>query len=97
MESYLISDRYDLVTPDGQITSISRVNDELYEATVSIKNISPAFVGFKIDRQLIFFNLKSTLAQLGVNGIHKEFYLDSINRTAEVKVELHAIGHLAKK
>ncbi len=97
MESYLISDHYDLVTPDGQITSIDRVNDELYNTTISIKNISPAFVGFKIDRQLIFFNLKSTLAQLGVNGIHKEFYLDSINKTAEVKLELHAIGHLAKK
>jgi predicted Rossmann-fold nucleotide-binding protein len=87
LESYLTAEHYDLVTPDGIITKI-----EKRVATVEIKNISPAFVGYEIDRSLITFNLKSTLAQLGINGTAREFFLDRKNKKAEVKVELVGIG-----
>lgn len=91
----LTSQHYDLVTPDGAITEIKSLSDTKKLATVRIDNISPAFVGYQIDPILVCFNLKSTLAQLGMNAIGREYSLDSKHRTAEVKVELIGIGHLA--
>ncbi len=65
-------------------------------ATVRIDAISPAFVGYEIDPHLVTFNLKSTLAQLGLNGIGREFHFDRKSKSAIVKVELISIGHLGK-
>lgn len=95
MESYLTPHHYDLVTPDGYITELRRIDEKRYLATVRIEQISPAFVGYEIDQKLITFNLKSTLAQLGLNGICREFHFDRKHHLAEVKVELIGIGHLA--
>jgi len=95
MEGFLSYGHYDLVTPDGCITQIQRLSPTSAEATVLIEKILPTFVGFRIDPKKVFFNVKSTLAQLGVNGIGKEYMLDSKNGRAEVKVELHAFGQLA--
>lgn len=94
MESYLTPQHYDLVTPDGAIATIHPLRDNKRLATVKIEAISPAFVGYGIDPTLISFNLKSTLAQLGLNGIEKEFYFDKRNHCAEIQVELVGIGHL---
>lgn len=94
MEELLTAD-YDLVTPDGVITSLSRLSEKTAEATVFIENISPHFVGFQIEHERIFFNIKSTLAQLGIDGIGKEYELNAKNQCAQVKVELKAIGSLA--
>lgn len=95
MESYLTPEHYDLVTPDGKITHISPIDKNRRLVTVLIENISPAFVGYQIDQKLITFNLKSTLAQLGLNGIGREFHFERKNNRAQVKVELIAIGPLA--
>ena len=97
MESYLCFDRYDLITPDGAITQIDRSPEGPVYAVVSIKNISPAFMGFKIDLQDVFFNIKSSLAQLGVNGIGREYALNPSTSSAEIKVELIHIGKLGKR
>ncbi len=94
MESYLTPQHYDLVTPDGRITEIRKIDDKRRIATVQIEDISPAFVGYEIDQKLITFNVKSTLAQLGINGIGKEFHFDRKSNTAQVKVEMIGIGHL---
>lgn len=95
MENYLLSEHHDLVTPDGKVSTIRRLSSERAEALVIIENISPAFVGYQIDLSSLFFNLKSALAQLGVNGIGKEYQLDPTTRSASVIVELSAIGELA--
>ena len=95
MESYLSNQHFDLVTPDGKITEIRKVDAKRKIATVLIENISPAFIGYEIDPQLIFFNLKSTLAQLGMNGIGREYEWDRKNNSVRVKVELEGIGDLA--
>ena len=71
MESYLYFDHFDLVTPDGAIVKIDRPKHAPVQVMVSIKDISPAFMGFKIDPQLVTFNFKSTLAQLGLNATAK--------------------------
>ncbi len=95
MESYLFSDHFDLVTPDGAITQLKRLDPRTLEVQVAIKNISPAFVGFQLDKEKILFNLKSTLAQLGINGPLQEVELDRKSHTAQVKIHLVAIGSLA--
>lgn len=95
MESILFTEHHDLVTPDGMITSLKRTKESC-SATVLISNISSHFKGFEVDLPLTFFNIKSTLAQVGVNGITKEIILDKKTRSAEVKIELIGIGKLGK-
>ncbi|BBI16595.1 LOG family protein [Neochlamydia sp. S13] len=84
----------DLVTPDGIITHLGPINENTRVATVFINQIPSLFVGFEIDLNHIFFNIKSTLAQLGVNGIGIEYQLDKQNGCAEVKVHLSALGKI---
>jgi hypothetical protein len=50
MESYLFPAHYDLVTPDGVLTSIDRTAPDQMEVELFIQNISPAFAGFDIER-----------------------------------------------
>jgi predicted Rossmann-fold nucleotide-binding protein len=94
MESYLFPAHYDLVTPDGVITSLTRTAPDQLEVVLSIQNISPAFVGFHIEKEHISFNLKSTLAQLGLNGIPQEYALDEKALTAKVHIHLQAYGKI---
>ncbi len=96
MESYLISSHFDLITPDGVIDSLKTINESTREALVKISGISPAFVGFSIDPSLVFFNIKSTLAQLGLNGIGKEYFLDKKNGSAEILVDLIGLNPTGK-
>jgi predicted Rossmann-fold nucleotide-binding protein len=95
MERYLHPGHYDLVTPDGVITHMQRLNPTVLEVLVSIQGILPSFVGFRIDADRIFFNVKSTLAQLGINGLGKEYSLDPKTGSAQVKVRLTAYGKVA--
>ena len=95
MESYLNPQHYDLVTPDGYIKELYSIDERRKVAIVQIEEISPAFVGYEIDPSFVFFNLKSTLAQLGLNGIGCEYTLDRKNNSALVKVELQAIGDIS--
>ncbi|MCI0382399.1 MAG: hypothetical protein L0207_05045 [Chlamydiae bacterium] len=97
MEKFFFSNHFDLATPDGMIVKFDRKEEEFAKVLVHIYNISPLFVGFKIDPEFVFFNLKSTLAQIGLNGIGVEYHLDAKTTTAEIKVELKTIGHLGKK
>jgi hypothetical protein len=94
MESYLTPFHYDLVTPDGRITELKNIDKKRRLATVAIEEISPAFVGYELDPQLVSFNLKSTLAQLGLNGIGREYHFEKKRNAARVKVELIALGDL---
>jgi len=96
IENYLDPTHFDLVTPDGKIISINHLNENTAEAIVFIEKISPVFVGFEIDEENIFFNIKSTLAQLGVNGNGIEYELDKKNQCAQVKVKLCAYGEIGR-
>lgn len=95
MEEFLDLYQYDLATPDGSITDITFINEKKAEAIVFIQNISPKFVGFQIDLSSIFFNIKSTLAQLGIDGTGLSYELDLKNLCAQAKVSLDAYGPLA--
>ncbi|HXF28933.1 MAG TPA: hypothetical protein VN457_03720, partial [Chlamydiales bacterium] len=61
--------QHDLATPDGTIVEIVHIDERTAMAQVLIEEINRNFVGFEIDHQHVFFNIKSTLAQLGVNGL----------------------------
>jgi hypothetical protein len=94
---YLDPTHFDLVTPDGKIIGLKTIDEMTLEATVFIQNISPVFVGFRIDPSLVFFNIKSTLAQLGVDGVGIEYELDHKSHSAQVKVLLKGIGPSASQ
>ncbi len=95
MQTSLDLTHYDLVTPDGIVTNLKSLNETHSEAIVFIEKISPNFVGFQIDPKKVFFNLKSALAQLGLDGIGQEYELDLKNQCAQVRVQLRAIGSIA--
>ncbi len=97
MESYLDSSHFDLITPDGYIEEINFLNSKTAEATVVINNISPAFVGFSLDSSNLIFNLKSTLAQLGINSETLDLAISEKTKVAEVKIKLIAYGKIAEK
>lgn len=93
--SYLDPTQFDLATPDGIVTDIKLTSEKTADALLFIQHISPDFVGFQIEPERVFFNIKSTLAQLGLNGIGQSYDLDPKNRCAQVKVQLQAIGPYA--
>jgi predicted Rossmann-fold nucleotide-binding protein len=95
MESYLTPDHYDLVSPDGRVTQLKKLDPKRSLVTVQIEHISPAFIGYEIPESSLLFNLKSTLAQLGMHSILRNLDLDQSRGFAELEVELQAFGHLA--
>lgn len=97
MQTYLISSHFDLVTPDGQIKSLKKIDKKTIRAVVVIKNISPAFLGFTLSKEELFFNLKSTLAQIGINSSTISIYLNKTKKEAEVEVDLLSISPLGQK
>lgn len=88
---------YDLVTPDGRITTLTPINETLLEAVVFIENISPRFIGYQIDVNLVYFNLKSMLAQVGVDAACFGIEFDKPHASAQVKIQLRSIGPIGKE
>ncbi len=88
--------QFDLVTADGKIFSIEHDTPSKAVATVIISKVSPTFVGYKIDQSQLQFNFKSTLAQLGLNGIALSFDLDPSSSIAHVLVQIEAFCPLAR-
>ncbi|HSX37261.1 MAG TPA: LOG family protein [Chlamydiales bacterium] len=95
LEPYLYPHLYDLVTPDGFIVDLLTIDEKRKIAIVDIQDIFPGFIGYEIDPTLIFFNIKSTLAQIGIEGICREYHFDQSHKRASVKIELTAYGELA--
>ncbi len=60
-----------------------------------IEKVFSGFVGYEIEPRLVFFNIKSTLAQIGVNGLGQDYFFDKSKHCIEVKVLLTAYGDLA--
>lgn len=97
MEQYLHPHHYDLVTPDGPITNLDFIDIRTLEAIVFIENISPVFVGFEIEPENVFFNIKSTLAQVGIEGEGIEYELDKRKHCAQIRVVLRGIGKIGEE
>jgi predicted Rossmann-fold nucleotide-binding protein len=91
----LHTEMHDLVSPDGRIIEIKHLSEKCLECVVLVEEILPVFVGFAIDPIHVFFNLKSVLAQLGINGIGVEYEFDRMHRKARIRVLLTAFGPIA--
>lgn len=87
---------YDLVSPDGWITQLERLNERELKATVSIEDIPSNFIGFQIPLESVLFNLKSTLAQVGIESIKEGLELNKEKRTAQVYIRLMSIGPVGR-
>ena len=87
---------FDLVSPDGQITSFHRIDRHHIIAEVKISDISSNFVGWFEDdsHDTIVFNLKSTIGQLGVNSKLRKLELFEASLHAQCEVEIFAITTL---
>jgi len=97
MESHLMFGDYDLVTPDGYIETISLKNEKNATAHITIKNISSKFIGFSLRKDNVFFNLKSTLAQLGINSTTQEITLNKEEKSAEIAITLIGLNDLGSE
>jgi len=86
---------FDLATPDGKITHIAPLDKSKKKASLLIEKISPVFVGYQIESSNVHFNIKCTLAQLGINGVLKELVFEQKLHLAHLEIELEAIGELA--
>ncbi|MDB6081879.1 MAG: hypothetical protein JWO53_1151 [Chlamydiia bacterium] len=91
------STQHDLASPDGKIVEFQKIDERTAHAVVLIENINKDFVGFEIEKQLVSFNIKSTLAQIGVNGVGINYEIDKAQKSARVLVELKAIGPIARE
>lgn len=92
--SSYFSDHHDLVTPDGKIITLSRISPKVIEVLVVFEKISQFFVGFDLDPSHIIFNLKSTIAQLGIEAKLKKIDLNKKLRAGEILLELVAVDPL---
>lgn len=88
---------HDLVTPDGKVITLNRVSETSIVVDIEIEKISPLFLGFSLPSQCILFNIKSTMAQLGVHSYTVELELSSSLRMAQVRVRLEALNEIAKE
>ncbi len=93
----IIFPQHDLITPDGFITSIKKINDQVCQVEVYIEQIASNFVGFQIPTDLTFFNLKSALAQIGLHTITTHLDLNFSNRSAYVYLDLIAHSPLGRE
>lgn len=88
---------YDLITPDGIIKSLRLINQKEVEAIVEIEKIHPTFLGYQINPSSLFFNIKSTFAQLGINGVSEQVeFLPKIDK-AQVKVRFKAFNAIGEE
>lgn len=87
---------YDLVTEDGWITNLDKISDQELKATVFIENIESNFIGYEIPEERVFFNLKSTLAQVGIEAKKEAIVWDKPRKACEVSIRLISIGSVGK-
>lgn len=86
----------DLVSPDGKIISLEKVSETTLMAHVAFEKISPIFLGYSLPEEKVVFNLKSTLAQLGVQAYQEALHLSPELRSAEIRVKLQALNGTGK-
>lgn len=87
---------HDLVTPDGVIVALRTLSERRRLAQLRIERISPLFVGYQIDADRVYFNIKSTLAQVGINGVGHDYVWDRARGVVELQVDLWALNELGQ-
>ncbi|KAJ9455578.1 hypothetical protein DIPPA_33965 [Diplonema papillatum] len=88
-----IGDEHDLTTHDGKITEYSRADRHAAVFTLVVSGVSSAFAGFR-SGNTCQFNLKSSIAQLGVDARDCKVTLDAAIGEASVSGHLIAVSSL---
>lgn len=97
MHPFLHFEHFDLVTPDGYLQKIDLVDSSKAIGEVLIEKIGSHFVGYTVPEDLLFFNIKSTLAQLGLNASLKDHEIEIKDGSIRAIVEFQARGPLARE
>ncbi len=92
MDPLLVAPHFDLVTPDGRIETWDKKT-----AVVRINGIASNFKGFEIDSSRVLFNLKSSLAQVGVNAQLLELELKPAKGEARARVAFTGVNPLGQQ
>lgn len=83
---------HDLVSPDGYLcSSLQQIAPSVYEGEVEILNIPPYFLGFYLPKECVHINIKSSLAQLGVDARLVDYDLDL--PTGRARLFVHFLSH----
>lgn len=83
---------HDLTSPDGYLCSpLHGIGPNTYESEMEILNIPSYFLGFHIPKERIQINIKSSLAQLGVDATLIDLDLDFQKRRARALI--HFTSH----
>lgn len=76
----LFHSHHDAVSPDSYLcSSLQLVGTGVYEGEIEIQNIPSYFLGFQLPSHCIHLNLKSSLAQLGIDASLLHCELSKIN------------------
>jgi predicted Rossmann-fold nucleotide-binding protein len=88
---------WDLVTPDGYISKIVNRSGLTMTVYVTVNDIPEYFVGFDASQDSLMFNIRSVLAQLGIDAVLRSLFLRSTHRDATIELELVAFGPVARE
>ncbi|BAE81527.1 conserved hypothetical protein [Chlamydia felis Fe/C-56] len=87
---------HDATSPDGYLTSSLRMlSPNIYEGEIEILNIPEYFLGFHLPKHCLHLNLKSSLAQLGVDAKIKEAELSKECSRARLLVQMSSHDPIA--
>ncbi|MEX0961864.1 MAG: hypothetical protein WDZ28_03300 [Simkaniaceae bacterium] len=93
----LFSPISDLTTPDGRVALITNRTEKELFADFFIEKIPRRFRGFFLGTHSITFNLKSTLAQLGIEAELLDLELNKKAHTALASIKLASIDKIGKE
>ncbi|WP_407365567.1 LOG family protein [Chlamydia pecorum] len=84
---YRLHSQHDTISPDGYLYSpLRKLSHDLYEGEVRIHKIPEYFLGFHLPQDCIQLNVKSSLAQLGVEAVLTHCELDKRHKEARLSV-----------
>ncbi|WP_213357978.1 LOG family protein [Chlamydiifrater phoenicopteri] len=86
----------DAISPDGYLVSPPKfLQGNSYSSHVRIENIPENFLGYSLPKESLSMNLKSCLAQLGIEASAENISLDRNTNSAEISVLFTAYGPIA--
>ncbi|SPN73613.1 hypothetical protein C10C_0447 [Chlamydia serpentis] len=83
----LLHAHHDATSPDGELISqLKKLSPNVYQGEILIQNIPEYFLGFHLPKHCVRVNLKSSLAQLGIEAILNHLELNKARKEARLEV-----------
>lgn len=88
---------HDAVSPDGYLcSSLQLISPGVYEGEIEIQNIPSYFLGFQLPLHCVHLNLKSSLAQLGIDATLLHCELSKNQKRAHIHAQFTSHGPIAE-